>query len=101
MDYDNIPIKAPRVYREINEFFGPETVFVTCIGLNQIWSGRMQEIEKPRHYLDCGGAGPLGWDLPAAVMYNVPFIILVLNNGYLGLIRQSEKYLYEQARVVK
>jgi tartronate-semialdehyde synthase len=126
MDYDNIPIKAPRVYQEINEFFGPETVFVTCIGLNQIWSGQMQEIQKPRHYLDCGGAGPLGWDLPAAigakvarpdkqvvqvvgdygfqfcmeelpvaVMYNVPFIILVLNNGYLGLIRQSEKYLYE------
>ena len=126
MDYDDIPIKAPRVYQEVNAAFGPETVFVTCIGLNQIWSGQMQEIEKPRHYLDCGGAGPLGWDLPAAigakiarpdkqvvqlvgdfgfqfcmeelpvaVMYNVPIIILVLNNGYLGLIRQAEKYMYD------
>jgi tartronate-semialdehyde synthase len=126
MDYDDIPIKAPRVYKEINAAFGPETVFVTCIGLNQIWSGQMQEIEKPRHYLDCGGAGPLGWDLPAAigakiarpdkevvqvvgdfgfqfcmeelpvaVMYNVPIIVLVMNNGYLGLIRQAEKYMYE------
>jgi tartronate-semialdehyde synthase len=125
-DYNDIPIKVPRVFREINEFFNPETVFVTCIGLNQIWSGQLQEIEKPRHYLDCGGAGPLGWDLPAAigakvarpdkqvvqvvgdfgfqfcmeelpvaVMYNVPFIIVVLNNGYLGLIRQAEKYIYD------
>ncbi len=107
----------------MNEFFDAETVFVTCIGLNQIWSGQFQEIDKPRHYLDCGGAGPLGWDLPAAIgakiarpdkrvvqivgdygfefcceelgmasMYQVPILTLIINNGYLSLIRQSEKY---------
>jgi tartronate-semialdehyde synthase len=125
-DYDNIPIKPQRVFKEINEFFDEDTVFVTCIGLNQIWSGQLQKISKPRHYLDCGGAGPLGWDMPAsigvkvarpdkvvvdvvgdfgfqfcmdalpvAVMYQVPFVIVVLNNGYLGLIRQAEKYLFD------
>ena len=122
-DYDDIPIKPQRVFKEINEFFDDDTVFVTCIGLNQIWSGQLQKISKPRHYLDCGGAGPLGWDLPAsigakiarpdktvvqvvgdfgfqfcmeelpvAVMYDVPFVCIVLNNGYLGLIRQASKY---------
>jgi tartronate-semialdehyde synthase len=125
-DYENTPIKPQRVFKELNEFFGPETVFVTCIGLNQIWSGQLQKITKPRHYLDCGGAGPLGWDMPAsigakvarpdkqvvtvvgdfgfqfcmdslpvAVMYGVPFVIVVLNNGYLGLIRQASKYMYD------
>ncbi len=125
-DYDNIPIKPQRVFKEINEFFDADTVFVTCIGLNQIWSGQLQKITRPRHYLDCGGAGPLGWDMPAAigakvarpdkqvamvvgdfgfqfcmdalpvaVMYQVPFVCIVLNNGYLGLIRQAEKYLYD------
>lgn len=125
-DYDDIPIKPQRVFKEINEFFDEETVFVTCIGLNQIWSGQLQRISKPRHYLDCGGAGPLGWDLPAAigakvarpdktvvqvvgdygfqfcmeelpvaVMYKVPFVCVVLNNGYLGLIRQASKYNFE------
>jgi len=125
-DYDNIPIKPQRVFKEVNEFFDEETVFVTCIGLNQIWSGQFQKISKPRHYLDCGGAGPLGWDMPAsigakvarpdklvvdivgdfgfqfcmdalpvAVMYKVPFVVVVLNNGYLGLIRQAEKYMYD------
>jgi tartronate-semialdehyde synthase len=125
-DYNNVPIKPQRVFKEINEFFDEETVFVTCIGLNQIWSGQLQKISKPRHYLDCGGAGPLGWDMPAsigakvarpdkvvvdivgdfgfqfcmdalpvAVMYKVPFVIVVLNNGYLGLIRQAEKYGYD------
>lgn len=33
--------------------------------------------------------------LPVAVMYNVPFVCIVLNNGYLGLIRQAEKYLFD------
>ena len=125
-DYDNVPIKPQRVFKEINESFDEETVFVTCIGLNQIWSGQLQKISKPRHYLDCGGAGPLGWDMPAsigakiarpdkvvvdvvgdfgfqfcmdalpvAVMYKIPFVIVVLNNGYLGLIRQAEKYGYD------
>jgi tartronate-semialdehyde synthase len=125
-DYDDIPIKPQRVFKELNEFFDEETVFVTCIGLNQIWSGQLQKITKPRHYLDCGGAGPLGWDMPASigakvarpdkqvvtvvgdygfqfcmealpvsVMYRIPFLIVVLNNGYLGLIRQAEKYLYD------
>ena len=125
-DYNDTPIKPQRVFKEINEFFDEETVFVTCIGLNQIWSGQLQKISKPRHYIECGGAGPLGWDLPAsigakvarpdkqivtvvgdygfqfcmdalpvAVMYKVPFVCIVLNNGYLGLIRQAEKYLFD------
>jgi tartronate-semialdehyde synthase len=123
-NYEDVPIKPQRAFKEINEFFEPDTVFVTCIGL--IWSGQLQKISKPRHYLDCGGAGPLGWDLPAsigakvarpdkqivtvvgdygfqfcmeelpvAVMYRVPFVCIVLNNGYLGLIRQAEKYSYD------
>ena len=33
--------------------------------------------------------------MPVAVMYNVPFLCVVLNNGYLGLIRQAEKYLFD------
>ncbi len=34
-------------------------------------------------------------ELPVAVMYKIPFVCIVLNNGYLGLIRQAEKYLYD------
>ena len=67
MDFDQVPIKPQRVFKEINEFFDSDTIFVTTIGLNQIWSGQFQEIEKPGHYIFPGGAGPLGWDLPAAI----------------------------------
>ncbi|MBG0829422.1 glyoxylate carboligase [Planomonospora sp. ID67723] len=123
-DFDTIPIKAPRVYKEINEVFGEDTYFVTAIGLYQIWGGQHQKAYKPRHYQICGQAGPLGWEIPAAIgvkkalkhtdpdaevvgivgdygfqymveelavgaQYNVPFVLIMINNEYLGLIRQA------------
>ncbi|HEX4247331.1 MAG TPA: glyoxylate carboligase [Pseudonocardia sp.] len=120
-DFDDVPIKPPRVYREVNEVFGPDTTFVTAIGLYQIWSGQFQQTFRPRHYLVCGQAGPLGWEIPAAIgvkcaypdkpvvavvgdysfqflmeeiavaaQYRIPFVIVMVNNEYLGLIRQAE-----------
>jgi tartronate-semialdehyde synthase len=35
MDFDNIPIKPRSVYKEMNEFFDEDTIFVTAIGLYQ------------------------------------------------------------------
>ncbi|NLJ68549.1 MAG: glyoxylate carboligase [Firmicutes bacterium] len=124
-DYDDHPIKAPRVYAELNEFFDGNTLFYTGCGLTQIWSGQLQEIDVPRRYLASGGAGTLGYEVPAAIggkvarpdlksvavvgdggfmfmgeelamaaHYNVPVIVVVVNNGYLSLIRQNQKYAY-------
>jgi len=129
LDFDNVPIKPGRVFKEINEFFDEDTIFVTCIGNNQIWSGQMQEIYKPGHYLLAGGAGPLGWDLPAAIgaklarpnntvvnvtgdfgiqfcieelamaaQYEVPVLVVIINNGNMSLIRQNQKYAYNGLR---
>ncbi|MGB3444759.1 MAG: glyoxylate carboligase [Actinophytocola sp.] len=120
-DFDDVPIKPPRVYREINEHYGEDTTFVTAIGLYQIWSGQFQHTYLPRRYLVCGQAGPLGWEIPAAMgvkcafpdrrvvvvagdysfqflmeeiavaaQYRIPFVIVMVNNEYLGLIRQAE-----------
>jgi len=125
-DFANVPIKPQRVYRELNAFFDRDTIFVTAIGLYQIWSGQFQHAYKPRHYLCCGQAGPLGWEVPAcigvklgrpdnlvvavvgdysfqflmeeiavAVQYKVPYVLVMVNNLYMGLIRQSEKYGYD------
>ncbi len=121
MDFDDVPVKPQRVFKEMNEFFGEDTTFVTAIGLYQIWSGQFQKTYKPRHYLCCGQAGPLGWEVPAcigaklgrpestvvgvvgdysfqflmeelavAVQYRVPYVIVMINNAYMGLIRQGE-----------
>src|SRR5699024_2303411 len=55
-DFDSTPIKAPRVYKEINEVFDENTYFVTAIGLYQIWGGQHQKAYKPRRYQICGQA---------------------------------------------
>lgn len=128
-DFDAVPIKPHRVFREIDEAFDRDTIFVTAIGLYQIFSGQFQKIYKPRHYLVCGQAGPLGWEVSActgvklakpdnlvvgvvgdysfqfmieevavAAQYKVPFVLVMLNNVNLGLIRQAElRYEMEYA----
>ncbi|MDI5982376.1 glyoxylate carboligase [Amycolatopsis magusensis] len=119
-DFETTPIKAPRVYKEINEVFDEDTYFVTAIGLYQIWGGQHQKAYRPRRYQICGQAGPLGWEIPAAIgvkkavpdaevvgivgdygfqylveelavaaQYHVPFVLIMINNEYLGLIRQA------------
>ena len=121
MDFEETPIKPPRVFQEINAYFDRNTMFVTAIGLYQIWSGQFQHSYQPRHYMVCGQAGPLGWEISActgvklgrpdkqvvavvgdysfqflmeeiavAVQYRIPFVIVMINNGYMGLIRQAE-----------
>lgn len=65
-DYDTVPIMPHRAFREINQAFDSDTMFTTGCGIVQIWSGQLQEIDKPRRYLPSGGAGTLGFDIPAA-----------------------------------
>ncbi len=126
MDFDDVPIKPQRIFKEINDFFPEGTTFVTAIGLYQIWSGQFQEINQPHTYFCCGQAGPLGWEVPTclgvkmarpdnlvvgisgdysvqfllgdiatAVQNKVPYVFILLNNGYLGLIRQPSQRVYD------
>src|SRR5215470_4095445 len=60
-DFKNTPIKPQRVFHEINRAFDRErTRFVSSIGLGQIASGQFQKVFRPRNYIICGQAGPLG-----------------------------------------
>lgn len=125
-DYSSVPIKPQRVYQEMNAAFGPGTMYTTGCGLAQIWSGQFQHGAGPRTYLASGGAGTLGYDLPAAIgakvacpdktavavmgdggaafmieelamacQFRIPIVVVIVNNGYLSLIRQNQRYAYE------
>ena len=59
--YDQVPLKPQRVYQEMNEAFGRDTCYVTTIGLSQIAGAQFLHVYKPRHWINCGQAGPLGW----------------------------------------
>ncbi|MGW0731603.1 glyoxylate carboligase [Streptomyces sp. NPDC002851] len=119
--FDNVPMKPQRVYEEMNKAFGPETRYVTTIGLSQIAGAQMLHVYKPRHWINCGQAGPLGWTIPAALgvakadpenpvvalsgdydfqfmieelavgaQHRIPYVHVLVNNAYLGLIRQAQ-----------
>jgi tartronate-semialdehyde synthase len=120
--FDEVPVKPQRVYEEMNRAFGRDTRYVSTIGLSQIAGGQFLHVFKPRHWINAGQAGPLGWTLPAALgvcvadpdatvvalsgdydfqfmieemavgaQFNLPYIHVVVNNSYLGLIRQSQR----------
>ena len=59
--FDNVPIKPQRVYEEMNRAFGPETRYVSTIGLSQIAAAQFLHVYRPRHWINAGQAGPLGW----------------------------------------
>ena len=51
----------------MNRAFGRDTRYVSTIGLSQIAGGQFLHVYKPRHWINAGQAGPLGWTLPAAL----------------------------------
>ena len=120
--FDTVPLKPQRVYEEMNEAFGRDVCYVSTIGLSQIAGAQFLHVHKPRHWINCGQAGPLGWTLPAALgvraadptreivalsgdydfqflieelavgaQFKLPYIHIVVNNSYLGLIRQAQR----------
>ncbi|MCA0974615.1 glyoxylate carboligase [Halomonas denitrificans] len=120
--FDDVPVKPQRVYEEMNKVFGRDTRYVTTIGLSQIAGAQFLHVYKPRHWINCGQAGPLGWTIPAALgvcradpdaevvalsgdydfqfmieelavgaQFHLPYVHVLVNNAYLGLIRQAQR----------
>jgi len=121
-NFDSVPMKPQRVYQCMNNAFGKDTCYVSTIGLSQIAAAQFLHVYQPRHWINCGQAGPLGWTIPAALgvvaadparkvvalsgdydfqfmieelavgaQFKLPYIHILVNNAYLGLIRQSQR----------
>ncbi|MFT5644727.1 MAG: tartronate-semialdehyde synthase [Janthinobacterium sp.] len=120
--FDDVPVKPLRVYEEMNKFFGRDVRYVASIGLSQIAAAQFLHVHHPRHWINCGQAGPLGWTISAALgvrasdptgdivaisgdydfqfmieelavgaQFKLPYIHVLVNNSYLGLIRQAQR----------
>jgi tartronate-semialdehyde synthase len=121
-NFDTVPMKPQRVYQCMNNAFGKDVCYVSTIGLSQIAGAQFLHVYHPRHWINCGQAGPLGWTIPAALgvraadpgrkivalsgdydfqfmieelavgaQFKLPYIHMLVNNSYLGLIRQSQR----------
>jgi acetolactate synthase-1/2/3 large subunit len=54
------------VINRIGELAGPDAYYVTGVGQHQMWSSQLLPFERPGHFLTSGGAGTMGYCVPAA-----------------------------------
>ena len=59
---------APQhVIRRIGEIAGPEAIYVSGVGQHQMWASQFISYENPYTWLNSGGAGTMGYAVPAAM----------------------------------
>ncbi|MDF2492707.1 MAG: acetolactate synthase large subunit [Microbacterium sp.] len=59
---------APQyVIQRIGELTGPEGVFASGVGQHQMWAAQFIKYERPNSWLNSGGAGTMGYAVPAAM----------------------------------
>ena len=123
-DYLDIrPGLTPRnAIMTLNKHLGENTAVATDVGQHQMWAAQNVNFKKPRRFISSGGLGTMGFGLGAAVgtgersvlvtgdgsfgmclnelttavTYNVPVVILLMNNGVLGMVRQWQTLFFNK-----
>ena len=119
-------VTAEKIVKTINALF-PESIVVTDVGQNQLWTTQYLELDENRQMLTSGGLGTMGYGFPAsigaklgnrdkdvicitgdggmqmnlqelatAVAQELPIIICILNNSYLGNVRQWQELFFQK-----
>lgn len=113
-----------KIFDIINEIKGSDTVIATDVGQHQMWTAQNIDFSMTRTFVSSGGLGTMGFGLGAAigaqiaskrrtilitgdgsfgmnlnemataVSYNVPVVIVLMNNGVLGMVRQWQTLFY-------
>ena len=112
---------------EINKLTKGEVIVATDVGQHQMWSAQFIKFNNPYSILTSGGAGTMGFGLPAAIgaqvanpdkkvlaivgdggfqmtfqelmmvkEYKLPVKIFIINNSYLGMVRQWQELFHEK-----
>lgn len=110
----------------LNKHLSANTAVATDVGQHQMWAAQNVNFKKPRRFISSGGLGTMGFGLGAAigaavgtgersvlvtgdgsfgmclnelttaVTYNVPVVILLMNNGVLGMVRQWQTLFFNK-----
>lgn len=110
----------------LNRYLGENTAVVTDVGQHQMWSAQNLCFRNNRRFVSSGGLGTMGFgpgaaigaaygtkersvlitgdgsfgmclqELATAVTYNVPIVILIMNNGVLGMVRQWQTFFFDK-----
>ncbi len=118
------------VVRQIHEITRGNAIVVTGVGQNQMWAAHYFQYERPNTLISCGGLGPMGFELPAAlgakvacpeetvwciagdggfqmtiqelatvVQEDLALKIAIINNRFLGMVRQWQQLFYRRRYV--
>ena len=115
-----------RVILTLNKYLGKNTAVCTDVGQHQMWSAQHLFFRKSRRFVSSGGLGTMGYgfgaaigaaygtgersvlitgdgsfgmnlnELATAVRYNIPIVIIIMNNGVLGMVRQWQTLFYDK-----
>ena len=115
-----------KIFEIINKLKTDDTVVATDVGQHQMWAAQYTNFEKTRKFISSGGLGTMGYGLGAAigaqvatgnktvlvtgdgsfgmnlnelstvVTYNLPVVVVLLNNGVLGMVRQWQTLFFEK-----
>ena len=118
------PLTPKMVFDVINAEKLPKTVIATDVGQHQMWTAQYANFDGPRRIVSSGGLGTMGFGLGAAigaytatkdpivlitgdgsfgmnlnelataVTYDVPVVIVLMNNGVLGMVRQWQTLFF-------
>ena len=113
-----------QVFDIINDLKKPDTVIATDVGQHQMWTAQYVQFDGPRRFVSSGGLGTMGFGLGAAmgayvatkdpvvlitgdgsfgmnlnelataVTYKIPVVIVLMNNGVLGMVRQWQTLFF-------
>lgn len=116
--------RAYKILREAASLAPDDSPLITDVGQHQMWAAQQYALNKPRLFCTSGGLGTMGYgmgaaigaafgtgklcvlvtgdgcfnmnlnELSTAVTQGVPLVILLMNNGVLGMVRQWQKIFY-------
>jgi acetolactate synthase I/II/III large subunit len=131
LDIQNLPdnghLFAAHVIHDLWRHTKGEALVVSDVGQNQMWAAQYYKHEKPGTYITSGGAGTMGFALPAAIgakfarpdtnvwvicgdggfqmtqaelstaaQEGIKVNVAIINNGFLGMVRQWQEFFYHR-----
>ncbi|HEY1668219.1 MAG TPA: acetolactate synthase large subunit [Trebonia sp.] len=67
VEFDDGSLAPQYVIERIGKLAGPEAVYLAGVGQHQMWAAQFIDYEHPRTWINSGGAGTMGFAVPAAM----------------------------------
>ncbi|MDO4318547.1 MAG: biosynthetic-type acetolactate synthase large subunit [Lachnospiraceae bacterium] len=115
-----------RIIDIMSEITDENTIVATDVGQHQMWTAQRYPFAKPRKFISSGGLGTMGFgmgaamgaqlatgervvlitgdgsfgmnlnELATAVTNRIPMVIVIMNNGVLGMVRQWQTLFFDK-----